>query len=76
MNTQKFISLVKSEIKNNWQNSDIPSNIEDMMEEMAEHFRECEDCAQEFDDQEYRCKTLMQLAGVLNGTELEDWICQ
>lgn len=75
MYAEKFIELVKKEKSDNWKNSDLPSNLEDMLEEIVEHLDRCEDCRSDFDAAEYSEKTLLQFSPRLEDTKIDDWIC-
>jgi hypothetical protein len=67
---------VEERKKNNWQNSDIGNNAEEILEIIADHFECCEECRNDFDAQGYPEETLIDFEGRLSLTELSDWICE
>lgn len=76
MNAKQLIEQVNECSKNNWQNSDLGKNSEEMLEKMAEHFENCEECRKEFDVQEYPEETLIDFEDELSNTDVYDWICE
>ena len=75
MNAKQLIEQVNECRQNNWQNSDLGNNSEEMLEKIAGHFENCEECRKEFDAQEYSEETLIDFEDELSGTELSDWVC-
>lgn len=76
MNAKQLIEQVKECVNNNWQNSDLGKNSEEMLEVIAEHFKNCEECRKEFDAQEYPEETLINFEDRLSGTTRYDWGCE
>jgi len=76
MKAEQLIEQVNECRKNNWQNSDLGKNSEEMLEAIADHFETCEECRKAFDVQEYPEETLVEFENELSGTELSDWICE
>ena len=76
MNANQLIEQVNVCRKNNWQNSDLGKNSEEMLEAIADHLKTCEECRKDFDVQEYPEETLIEFEGRLSGTDIHDWICQ
>lgn len=75
MNAKQLIEQVNECAKNNWQNSDLGKNSEEMFEKIAEHFENCKECRKEFDAQAYPEETLIEFENRLNGTVLKEWVC-
>lgn len=75
MNAKQLIEQVNEAKQNNWQNSDLWKESQEMLEQIAEHFETCEECRKQFDAQEYPEQTLIEFEDYLSGTELSDWIC-
>ena len=75
MNAKQLIEQVNVCAKNNWQNSDLWNESQEMLEKIAEHFENCEECRKEFDAQEYPEETLIDFEDRLARTEISDWIC-
>lgn len=76
MNAKQLIEQVNVCRKNNWQNSDLGKNSEELLEAIADHFETCEECRKEFDVQEYPEETLIEFEGNLSNTDIYDWICE
>jgi hypothetical protein len=76
MNAKQLIEQVSECKENNWQNSDLGKNSEEMLEIIAEHFENCEECRKEFDSQEYSEEALIDFEGNLSNTDIYDWICE
>ena len=77
MNSKQLIEQVEIESKNDWENSDLSIISEEMLENIVEHFKICEECRKLFDEQEYESETLIEFeSDYLINTELSDWICE
>jgi putative transposon-encoded protein len=74
MNAEELIKQVEECRKNNWQNSDLGSGSEKMLEAIAEHFETCDECRKDFDAMDYPEKWLIDFEERLSGTSLSDWI--
>jgi len=75
MNAKQLIEQVNECAKNSWQNSDLWKESQEMLEKIAEHFENCEECRKEFDALEYPEETLIEFEDRLARTEITDWIC-
>lgn len=76
MNAKQLIEQVKECAKNNWQNSDLGIDSEELLESIVDHFENCEECRNEFDAQEYPEETLIEFEDRLSNTDIYDWICE
>lgn len=76
MNSKTLIEQVRESQENNWKNSDIWKESQDMLEKIAEHFESCEECRKGFDAQEYPEQTLIEFEANLQTTGIKDWICE
>jgi len=76
MDSKKIMEQVGQQNTENWKNSDIESEYEVMLWKMAEHFKKCEKCRKDFDEQEYGSENLIQFVDkYLIRAKLSDWIC-
>ena len=77
MNAKQLIKATKECVATNWQNSNLPRNVEVLFEMMADHFEKCEDCRNQFDAEEYTSETLIEFSSELHlsNTNPSDWIC-
>ena len=74
MNANEFIRAVREETQGN---TDIASDIWHMMRQIADHYDECKDCRDAFDDMEYDDETLLELSvRIEQHAILGDWICE
>jgi hypothetical protein len=76
MDAKTLIKQVRECQKNNWQNSDLWKDSEEMLGEIADHFETCEECRKEFDAQEYQEENLIEFEIRLQTTEIYNWICE
>jgi len=76
MNAQEFIAAVNHENENNWANSDLREETEEMLRKIAEHLFVCEKCRGDFDAMLYEEETLIDFERILSQTKLSDWICE
>ena len=75
MNSKEFIKQVSECQAENWQNSDIPREIELNLEKIAEHYQECNECRKDFDIQDYQQKTLIELTNRYDFSNITEWLC-
>jgi len=76
MDSKTIIEQVKECQKNNWKNSDLGKNSEELLEEIAYHFETCEECRKDFDSMEYPEEWLIDFEERLSGTSINDWTCE
>lgn len=78
MNANELISQVQECRGEQWQNSDISSGGERLLEIIAAHYGECDECRQDFDAQEYEETTLIDLWHHFMAVNEapEEWICE
>lgn len=77
MNANELITQVQECKSERWQNSDIPTSGERLLEIIADHYETCEECRDTFDEQEYEETTLIELwHSFMAASEApEEWIC-
>ena len=75
MNAIELIGAVEVEVAREWHNSNLPAEVQDFLEDIAEHYAVCEECRDAFDDMDYDHATLQDFCELLDGTELSDWMC-
>jgi ribosomal protein L37AE/L43A len=77
MTANDLIVEVRRQELSHWQNSDIPTEGEEMLSRIGEHFLVCRECADEFDLQGYPASTTLQEFANewLTNSKLLDWIC-
>ena len=75
MNARELIGSVEIEVVHKWRNSDLPTETQRLLEDIAEHYAVCEECCDAFDDMDYDHTTLHDFCELLDGTELSDWMC-
>lgn len=74
MNAKEFISLMREETQGN---TDIAADIWHLMRQVADHYDQCQDCRDAFDDMAYDDMTLLDLADMMvEYGDIEDWTCQ
>lgn len=73
----EMVVEVNQMVRQGWQDSDIDSEKESMLEVIANHFSICPECRKAFDLQGGWDGTLQNFANdYLEGTVLADWICE
>lgn len=72
MKAEEFIRLMREETQGN---SDIATPTWAAMRRIADHYDECEDCRDAFDDMEYDDDTLLEMAERIEQTIEADWMC-
>jgi hypothetical protein len=77
LTAEKFVEMVENERRNHWQNSDLMSETERRLEIIADHYKNCEECADLFNVSGYESETLIDFIREVNfeNTDLSDWIC-
>lgn len=78
LTAKKFIKMVESERRNHWPRSDLMSETERRLEIIADHYKVCEECVDNFNVSGFEAETLMDFIRESNfeNTELSDWICE
>jgi hypothetical protein len=78
MKALELISQVAECRSERWQNSDIPSGGERLLEVIADHYKTCEECRETFDLMEYDEETLIDLWHdfMAQTEDPADWICE
>jgi len=78
MNTNDLISQVTECRSERWQNSDISRGGERLLEILAAHMQECEECRDAFDAEEYEEDTLIDLwhRYMCQTEDISEWICE
>lgn len=78
MNANELIYQVRECRGEQWQNSDISSGGERLLEIIAAHYETCEECRDNFDMQEYEETTLIDLwhRFMAVNEAPEEWICE
>ena len=72
MDANTFVRLMREETKGN---TDIAEQTWAAMRRIADHYDECAECRQAFDEMEYDDETLLELAARIEQTDEKDWIC-
>ena len=72
MDANTFIKLMKSD---NARNNDIPVVTWAVMERIAKHYENCEECRTAFDEMEYTDEYLFEIAARIDTTDEKDWMC-
>jgi len=77
MKASKLIDAVNHMNSTNWANSDIPSEGEKLLRQIASHLEYCKNCRDLFDSMNYPQDTLIDFYyEVLRyDTDLSHWIC-
>jgi len=77
MNAAELIEHVEECRRERWQNSDISSGGERLLELVAAHFQECEECRKAFDTEEYEEETLIGIwhRYMCQNEDPAEWIC-
>ena len=77
MTAKQLINSVNHMNSINWANSDIPSEGEELLRQIASHLEHCKDCRDLFDSMNYPQETLIDFYyEVLRyDTDLSHWIC-
>lgn len=77
MNAKELIGQVEECRSEHWQDSDISSGGERMLEIIAAHFSVCEDCRDAFDSEEYEEEFLIDLwhRFMCQTEDVSEWIC-
>lgn len=78
MNANELIYQVRECRGEQWQNSDISSGGERLLEIIAAHYETCEECRDNFDMQEYEETTLIDIwhRFMAVNEAPEEWICE
>lgn len=75
MDADALIRQVDKCRKDNWQNSDLWTESEQMLEKIADHFRVCAECRADFDAMGYPESTLTEFENRIANTQLRGWVC-
>jgi hypothetical protein len=77
MNAEELIKQIQECKSEGWQNSNIPSGGEKLLEIIADHYVTCEECRDTFDEQEYEETTLIELwhSFMAANEDPYEWIC-
>ena len=77
MDAKTLINLVKSEKRNSWQNSDLYDGVQTLLEQIAAHYENCQECREAFDDMFYEEETLKDMELLfLQNMDISRWICE
>ena len=77
MDAKTLIKLIKSEKRNSWQNSDLYDGVQTLLEQIAVHYENCQECREAFDDMSYEEETLKDMELLfLQNMDLNKWICE
>ena len=77
MDAKTLINLVKSEKRNSWQNSDLYDGVQTLLEQIAVHYENCQECREAFDDMFYEEETLKDMELLfLQNMDISRWICE
>lgn len=79
LTAKKFVEMVDFERRNHWQDSDLMSETERLLERIADHYKfsdKC-DCADNFDVSGFEAETLTDFVreSHFENTDINDWIC-
>lgn len=75
MDAKTLIAQVREMQAEDWKNSDLWQASERMLEQIADHYEQCAECAEDFDAQEYPEKTLKEFEDRLGENNVWEWIC-
>jgi hypothetical protein len=75
MDSQTLISQVREMQAHGWKNSDLWSETQDELVQIAAHLEQCPACREAFDAQEYPEATLIEFEPRLANSPISDWIC-
>ena len=73
MQALEFVELMNAETQGN---TDITAPTWAAMRRIAEHYEQCPECRQAFDDMEYDDEDLLVIAARIEQTEEADWVCE
>jgi len=78
MKAKELIRYVKECVAENWQNSHLWAEGEELLEQIAEHFEYCKECREAFDVMDYPQRTLIDFENQVLSVHpnLSDWICE
>lgn len=78
MDAKTLINLVKYEKCNSWQNNNgLYDGVRTLLEQIAEHYENCQECREAFDDMFYEEETLKDMERLfLQNIDLSRWICK
>ncbi len=76
MDSKKLIALVNESMAENWADSDIWKEGENLLEKLSAHLERCMLCSFGFDFCNYPESTLSDFSCRLYNTDLSDWICE
>lgn len=77
MDAKTLIETVKLEKSNGWENSDLYDAVQNLLEEIADHFDQCEECRDAFDDMEYEEESLKDMELLfLQNMDIDRWVCE
>lgn len=74
MKTKELIEFVKEQSKNDWRNSNLHPETEEMLSTIADHFLYCQECREDFNAMEY--KDFIELEEKMSQSNIQDWICE
>ena len=75
MDSQTLISQVREMQAHGWKNSDLWSETQDELVQIAAHLEQCPACREAFDVQGYPEATLIEFEPRLANSPISDWIC-
>lgn len=76
MNAEQFINLVGNEVLNGWANSDLSHKAQSMLNEIALHYADCDECRSCFDEMGYEEDNLLDFFNNrMENTIYEAWVC-
>ena len=76
MNARELIDQVEICVVENWRNSDLWKETEEVLEKIAQHYQVCPECRNDFDSMEYEEKTLLDLENRYSFSDIKDWVCE
>ena len=72
MKALEFVEMMREETQGN---TDIAAPTWAAMRRIAEHYEQCTECRQAFDDMEFDDEDLLEIAARIEQTEEADWVC-
>lgn len=77
MNAKELIEAVNEQKAANWKNADLDSATIGLLEAVAAHYEDCDECRQAFDEMGYEEEHLIEMESLFNEHGcLGDWICE
>jgi len=77
MDAKTLIEMVEVEKSNGWENSDLYDAVQNLLEEIADHFDQCEECRDAFDAMGYEEESLKDMELLfLQNMDIDRWVCE